>query len=169
MIRQLAQCPYCQACEIALDDQPELVFNPDAGRHVPCPHLAWVSGRYSQWERTAHGINREIGSIELRWDPREPGAEERSDRLLDYLRELANNGPGWTFAPAEPFTLQPLTADQKATGPDGKEYLLWDVDGWAVFARDPAAFWAALPACQEKQLAGLEVEGGGEANPFAGP
>jgi hypothetical protein len=169
MIRQLAQCPYCQACEIALDDEPELVFNPDADRHVPCPHLAWVDGRYAQWERTPHGVNREIGSIELRWDPPEPGAEERSDRLLDYLRELANNGPGWPFAPAEPFALQPLSADEKALDPRGHAYTLWDVDGWAVFAQDPAAFWAALPACQEKQLAGLEVEEGDEANPAAEP
>ena len=29
MIRQLAQCPYCKHCELALDDNPQLVFNPD--------------------------------------------------------------------------------------------------------------------------------------------
>ena len=35
MIRQLA-VPYCNGCEIALDDHPELVFNPATETRAPC-------------------------------------------------------------------------------------------------------------------------------------
>ena len=27
-----------------------LVFNPATDTRAPCPHLAWVDGRYSQWD-----------------------------------------------------------------------------------------------------------------------
>jgi hypothetical protein len=156
MIRQLAQCPYCQACEVALDDRPVLVFNPD-GDGTPCPHLAWVEGLYAQWERTRQGFNRQIGSVELRWDPPGDGAAERTEELLPYLRELLGAQPGWPFAPPVDFRALPLFAEEKARDKRGKEYTVWDVDGWAVFAADPAAFWDALPACQAQQLASLEV------------
>jgi hypothetical protein len=160
MIRQLAQCPYCNDCEIALDDSPELTFNPGAARPTPCPHLAWVDGRYAQWEHTSLGSNRVIGSTEFRWDPDEPDAEERTNALLPYLRELLEAGPGWPFGPAEPFVAVPLRAEETATDRKGKTYTLWDVDGWAIFARRPEAFWAALPACQQRQLDALDVEEG---------
>ena len=62
MIRNLARCPYCGDCEIALDDNPSLVFNP-GGRQEPCPHLAWVDGRYAQWELSPQGINRVIAGV----------------------------------------------------------------------------------------------------------
>lgn len=158
MIRQLAQCPYCNHCDIGLDDHPQLVFNPGSASPAPCPHLAWVDGRYSQWDHTALGINREIGSLEFRWDPREPGAEERTNQLLPYLHELLGAGPGWPFAPSEPFVIKVLNADEKGTDAKGKSYPIWDVDGWAIFAKNPAAFWAALPACQQRQAESLEVE-----------
>jgi hypothetical protein len=83
MTRQLARCPCCSEGEIALDDHPQLAFDPD-GTGRPCPHLARVDGRYSQWEHE-HGLNRVIGSVEFRWDPPEPGAEERTEQLLPYL------------------------------------------------------------------------------------
>jgi hypothetical protein len=157
MIRKLAQCPYCQSCEVALDDHPELVFNPESERQSPCPHLAWVDGRYSQWEHTGHGANRVIGSTEFRWDPDAPGAAERTEQLLDYLHELLQSGRDWPFAPAEPFAIQTLNAEENATDPRGKSYPVWDVDGWAIFAANPAAFWAALPACHERWSASLDV------------
>jgi len=158
MIRQLAQCPYCERCEIALDDHPQLVFNPDSETHTPCPHLAWVDGRYSLWQPGHHGINRVIGSTEFRWDPDEPNAEARTHQLLPYLEELLEAGADWQFAPTEPFAIRRLNSDQKAADSTGKDYTLWDVDGWAVFAANPPAFWAALPACQERLLASLEVD-----------
>ncbi len=161
MIRQLAQCPYCKDCEVALDDHPELVFNPGAARQGPCAHLAWVDGRYSQWERSPQGINRVIGSLEFRWDF--PGMEEQVEGLLPYLRELLDAGAGWAFAPAAAFEVRPLRAEETAQDKRGRSYTLWEVDGWAIFAQAPAAFWAALPAARERQLAALKVEEGGEA------
>jgi hypothetical protein len=163
MIRNLAQCPYCGGCEIALDEAPSVALDPD-GAAQPCSHLAWVDGRYAQWDRSPQGVNRVIGSTEFRWDPPEPGAAERTDALLPYLKELVNQGPGWAFAPPVPFALQTLCAEEKATDRRGKSFTLWDVDGWAVFAQDPAAFWAALPDCQERQLTALDL-GEGERGP----
>jgi hypothetical protein len=159
MIRQLARCPYCNGCEIALDDRPELVFDPDTAQR-PCPHLAWVEARYSEWELGPHGVRHMIGSTEFRWDPPEPGAEERTNQLLPYLKELLESGPDWPYAPAQAFSIQTLCADEKDTAPRGKTDTVEEVDGWAVFASDPAAFWAALPACQERQLAALDVQEG---------
>lgn len=156
MIRNLARCPYCGSCEIALDDNPTVTFNP-GGDQQSCPHLAWIDGRYSQWELSPQGINRVIGSTEFRWDPPDPGAVERTDALLPYLKELANQGAGWAFAPATPFKLQMLSAEEKSTDQRGRSSVLWDVDGWALFAQDPAAFWAAAAECQQKQLASLEM------------
>jgi hypothetical protein len=97
-----------------------------------------------------------IGSIEFRWDPEQPDAEDRTHQLLPYLHELLQGGQDWPFAPKESFTIVPLSAEEKATDDRGRTHTLWDVDGWAVFAADPAAFWAALPACQERQLGALD-------------
>ncbi len=160
MIRQLAQCPYCNGCEIALDDHPELVFNPATETRAPCPHLAWVDGRYSQWDHPGHGADQMIGSVKFRHDAEGPSAEERTDQLLPYLQELLEAGPGWAFGPAEPHVIQRLSAEEKATDSRGKSFTVWDVDGWAVFARNPARLWAQLPSCQERQLAALEVDEG---------
>src|SRR5438128_11266281 len=114
MIRQLAQCPYCQRCELALDDNPQLVFNPEGGPATPCPHLAWVDGRYEQRERTKYGTESVIGSTEFRWDSAGPDGEERTAPLMPYLHELLEAGPGWSFAPAVPFAVQRLSAEAKA-------------------------------------------------------
>ena len=157
MIRQLAQCPFCNGCEVALDDRPDLVFNPDGVTQIPCAHLAWVEGRYEQWGKGPHGVFGVIGSTEFRWDPPEPAAAERTEQLLPYLRELVNAGADWPFAPAHPFVVRLLTAEEKVTDAKGRTNPVWEVDGWAVFASDPSVFWAALPACQERQLAGLEI------------
>lgn len=164
MIRNLAQCPYCKSCEIALDDRPAVAFNPD-GDQQPCVHLAWVDGRYSQWELSPRGINRVIGSNEFCWNPPTLQAflqddAERTEQLLPYLKELANQGPGWAFAPDTPFGLETLSAEEKATDARGKSYTAGDVDGCAIFAENPAIFWAALPACQDRQLSGLTLEEG---------
>src|SRR5262249_38328132 len=94
---------------------------------------------------------------EFRWDPPEPGAAERSEALLPYLKELINQGSGWTFAPSTPFALQMLSAEEKTTDRRGRACTLWDVDGWAVFAENPAIFWTALPDCQQRQLQSLEL------------
>ncbi|MBI1915505.1 MAG: hypothetical protein HYS12_12335 [Planctomycetes bacterium] len=156
MIRNLAGCPYCGACEVALDENPLVTFNP-GGDELPCPHLAWVEGRYSQWELSPQGINRAIGSTEFRWEPPGAGAAERTEALLPYLKELVHQGPGWAFAPPTPFALQMLSAEEKGTDQRGRSYTMWDVDGWAVFAENPTAFWAALTECQQRQLASLEM------------
>jgi hypothetical protein len=161
MIRQLAQCPYCQRCELALDDNPQLVFNPEGGPPAPCPHLAWVDGRYEQRERTTHGTERVIGSTEFHWDSNGADAEEQIAALLPYLYELLEAGPGWPFAPSIPFTIQRLSAEGKANDSKGKPYTAWEVDGAAVFAQDPTAFWSALPECQERHLKSLELGGQG--------
>jgi hypothetical protein len=158
MIRQLSQCPYCQQGEIALDDHPEVVFNPDGPRPGPCPHLVWVDGRYSQWDLDAHGFNRMIGSTEFRWDHPALAGVEGELPLTDYLRELAGSGPGWDFAPAQPFHARPISADQKKTDRKGKPHPVWEVDGAALFAQNPPAFVAELPACRDRQLAGLKVK-----------
>ena len=158
MIRQLAQCPYCQLCEIGLDDHPQLVFNPGGDPPVPCPHLAWVDGRYSQWGLTEHGHNREIGSVEFCWSPNEPDRAAGDDPLLPYLRELVRAGSSWAYAPGVPFVVQTLNAEERVADSHGKPQLLWDVDGWAIFASDPAGFWAALPDCQQRQLASFKME-----------
>lgn len=157
MIRNLAQCPYCKNCEIALDDKPDLVFIP-GGEDSPCAHLAWVDCRYSQWERSEHGVPRVIGSSEFNWYPDAAGDEEQTEPLVPYLRELANQGTAWAFAPDVPFGLATLSAEEKATDARGRSYTASDVDGCAIFAQDPAAFWAAVPACQQRQLSGLNVD-----------
>jgi len=163
VIRNLAQCPYCKNCEIALDDKPGLVFNPGAGE-VPCAHLAWVDCRSSQWERSPQGIPRVIGSTELNWYPASVGDAERIEELLPYLRELANQGSAWAFAPEVAFGLATLSAEEKATDAGGTSFTVGDVDGSAAFAQDLAAFWAAVPACQQRLRASLKFgEGQGGA------
>src|SRR5262249_16769701 len=158
MNRQLSQCPYCQRCETALDDEPRIVFNPDAANKAPCAHLVWVDGRYSQWERTRYGTNRVIGSTEFRWDHPELAATDDNAPLTDYLRDLANAGQGWPFAPSGAFAIRQISADQKATDGKGKEYTVWDIDGWALFAQDAGAFVSQVPECLAKQLADLKIE-----------
>jgi hypothetical protein len=152
MIPKLAQCPYCNQCTIALNDDPDLVFVPG-----PCAHLAVVRGRYSQWGRSAHGATHMIGATELDWDPDAPDAEVRAERLRDYLQELAGAGTAWEFAPTEPFTVVSLSAEEKADDNQGKPFTAVEVDGWVIFAKDPTAFWAALPACQRRQLGEFDV------------
>ena len=157
MIRQLGQCPYCQRCEIALDDHPEVTFNPETGNAAPCEHLVWVDGRYAQWEPGPHGVNRMIGSTEFRWD--HPGwtAVDPEGILTDFVRELVRSGKSWPFAPAGPFEIKSISADEQVVGPGGKKYTRWEVDGAAIFAPDPAHFLGELPGCQARQLEGLQV------------
>jgi hypothetical protein len=162
MIRQLAQCPFCRQCEIALDDHPEVTFNPGTTKQ-PCEHLVWVDGRYSEWAPGSHGVNRIIGSTEFHWDHPDFAGFDRDDNLTDYLRELVRAGKTWEFAPVEPFEICSISGDQKVVGARGKEYTRWDVDGSAVFAVNSRRWVALLPDCQANQLAGLKVrpnEGG---------
>lgn len=158
MIRNLAQCPYCKNCEIALDDKPALVFNPGAAGH-PCAHLAWVDCRYSQRELSPQGTTRVIGSTDLQWGAPATFDAERLEALTPYLKELARQGATWAFAPNVPLAQEALSHEEKATGARGKSYTAVEVDGTAVFAQEPAAFWAAVPVCQQRQLAGLNVKG----------
>lgn len=165
MIRQLAQCPYCNRCEIALDDAFDVACNPGAADAGPCPHLIWADGRYSQWgSSTLPGrktkISRIIGSTEFRWN--HPGLSEvpEFDRLMQYLKDLADSGKTWEFAPVVAFEVSQLSSDEKEKGPDGKEYVVWDVDGQALFAQDAAAFVAVLPACLDKLSTSWEMPTG---------
>ncbi len=157
MIRNLARCPHCGNCEVALDDASSVVFNPDSPSR-PCPHLAWVDGRYSQFEPSPQGVPHLIGSSEFRWNPPDPGTEETVAGLLPFLKELANQGQGWAFAPPVPFVLRPLTAEGQSSGSPESSSSSWDIDGCTIFAQNPMAFWAALPACQERQLESLRVD-----------
>jgi hypothetical protein len=60
--------------------------------------------------------------------------------LTDYLRELVRAGKTWDFAPADPFQIVPISAEEKAVSARGKEYTRWDVDGAAIFAMNSARF-----------------------------
>lgn len=149
MIRQLAQCPYCQGCEVALTDSPEVTFNPGANPS-PCPHLIWVDGRYSQWELSPLAgrktkIPRMIGSTEFEW--LHPSLAEREDlqELRTFLRDLGSSGLNWEFAPADAHSVRPISRDGTVTQ-EGKVYPQWEVEGTAVFAREAATFLANLPA-----------------------
>jgi hypothetical protein len=158
MIRQLAQCPYCHTCEIALDDDQQAVFNPGTDSTAPCAHLLWMLGRYVAWDHGPTGVPRVAWSMEFRWDHPNLAAADFEGHLREYLAELANSGKGWEFAPAERFDVVALSADEKAVDPRGKPYLRWEVDGTGLFAAAPAAFLAALPGCQERHLATLRVK-----------
>ncbi len=157
MIRNLARCPYCGGCEIALDEKPDLVFNPDkpAG---PCPHLAWIELRFAEFTLNEHGANHMIGSNELTWAPDFPLEEKLADEVHAFLHEFLVNGPRWAFAPAQPCTIKPISAEEKKADAKGHEHPLWEVDGNAIYAADSKAFWDALPACRERQLAALDVQ-----------
>lgn len=156
MIRQLAQCPYCKSTEIALDDAPELLINPDSAEHEPCVHLIWVDGRYSQWEPRPHGPGHMIGSTEFRWDHSEFAMIDEYEDWIKYFLELANQGKEWEFAPPGAFDIKALSAEQKAKTAEGKDYTAAEVDGWAIFAQDAAAFLTAVPACVEKHAEALD-------------
>ena len=156
MIRNLTRCPYCAGCEIALDDKPDLVFNPD-GPPGPCPHLAWVDVRFAEFETNEQGVNHVIGSTDLLWAPDDLMAREQAAEVHAFLRELLINGPGWPFAPTEAFTIRPLSAEDKKTDEKGHVHPLWEVDGSAIYAADSKRFWASLPACRERQLAALDM------------
>jgi len=158
MIRQLAQCPYCKHCELALDDNPQLVFNPDDSEHAPYPHLAFVDGGYEQRERDKRGIEHVIGSTEFRWLSDSRDTEDRIGSIEPYLRELLESGPAWEFAPPVPFVAQPLSAEGKALDAKGAAYTAWEVDGYCIFAENPATFWASLPACHQRHLASMNLE-----------
>ncbi len=158
MIRELAQCPYCKHCEIALDDNPQLAFNPDEGGRAPCAHLAFVDGGYEQRERDKRGIEHVIGSTEFRWLSNSADTEDRIGSIEPYLRELLESGPDWEFAPPVSFVTFRLSAEGKAFDEKGVAYTAWEVDGYCVFAESPAPFWDALPACHERHLASMNLE-----------
>jgi hypothetical protein len=159
MIRQLAQCPYCRRCEIALDDNPQIVFNPDEREHEPCPHLALVDCSYEERERDRQGVERVIGSTELRWSPDLPESDKGVQQFEPYLHELLEAGPDWEFAPQMTFAVQPMNAESTAHDVNGVRYTAWVVNGWSLFASDLASFWSALPACHQRHLESLRMEG----------
>jgi hypothetical protein len=154
MIHQLTKCPYCQHCEVVLDDHPQLAFTPDGS---PCPHAAWIDGRYLQWEHTPHGTDRVMGSTEFRYAPPAVGDYDAQQEILPYLQELAQQGAAWPFAPPMPLTILPLSAEEKSTDAKGHGRAVWDIDGVAIFAQDAAEFWSVVPACRQRQLASMEM------------
>lgn len=141
MIRQLARCPYCNGCEITLNDSFEVVFNPDSHDRAPCEHLIWANGGCSQWERMLHGVSRVIGSTAIYWSHPCLNASGPSESLVPYMEMLVQSGKGWEFAPLEPFQIQNIN----------EEGTTWEADGWAVFARRPGDFLAAIIECRETQ------------------
>lgn len=156
MIRQLAQCPYCQNCEIALTDSLDVVFNPDSEAGQPCPHLIWLEGRYSQFALSPlpgrkTKIARMIGSNEFEWLHPDPASSADAAPLRNYLKELASAGGGWSFAPAEEHALRFMSADHKITDANGKEYPEWEVEGTVLFAADAPALLRNLPSYVERQ------------------
>lgn len=156
MIRQLAQCPYCQSGEVALDDSMEVVLNPDDSSAPPCPHLIRVDGRYTQWGLSPlpgrkTKIARMIGSNEFEWLHPDLAARDEAQQFRSYLKELVEAGAGWQFAPAEEHTIRFISRDHKVTDASGKEYPDWEVEGTAVFVRDGKLFIQGLPGCLERQ------------------
>jgi hypothetical protein len=156
MIRQLAQCPYCQGCEIALTESLELAFNPESPPSRPCVHLILVEGRYSQWGLSPlpgrkTQIARMIGSNDFSWA--HPGLECREDAqdLYAFLKELSTAGVGWELAPRQEHAVRIISKDHTITDAHGKSYPDWEIEGMAVFARDPEAFIAELPSCLERR------------------
>ncbi len=122
MIRQLAQCPYCQSCEVALTDSFEVVLNPDADPPQPCPHLIWIEGRYSQWGVSPLAgrktkIARMIGSNEFGWQQPALVARDDAEPLQTYLKEMVGAGGGWEFAPSEPHIVRAISASKKSPRP----------------------------------------------------
>ena len=156
MIRHLAQCPYCGGCEIALDERPDLVFNPDAPS-APCPHLAWVDVRFAEYMVNERGANHMIGSSDSTWAPDFPMQPDQAEEIHAFIRELLINGASWAFAPSEAFIIQQLSAEEKKPDEKGNMHPLWEVDGSAIYAANSRAFWDALPACRERQLAALDT------------
>jgi hypothetical protein len=153
MSRQLAECPYCQGSEITLNDNLDVAFQSAAGPQ-PCPHLIWVTGRYSEWGlNTLPGrktkIARIIGSNEFEWQHPSLIAED-PHQLRAYLKELTSAGKGWQFAPSEEHTLRIISAEEKFTDKDGRTYPSWEAEGAAIFTGSPEVFLAALPGCVER-------------------
>jgi hypothetical protein len=159
IIRQLAQCPYCQGCEVALTDSPDIVFNPDAKAHQPCPHLVLVEGRYSQYTRSSlpgrqTKIARMIGSTEFEWLHAGLAAGNEANQVRSALRELTTGGGSAESA----LTVIPISKDQTVTE-GGKSYPDWEIEGAAIFALDAAAFASDM-------LASYGPQEGEEENPF---
>ncbi len=171
MIRPLAQCPYCQGCEVALTESFDVVLNPDAKPPRPCPHLMRVEGRYSQWgldplpgRKTK--VARMVGSNEFAWQHPDLAARQDADLLQTYLKELVSSGAGWEFAPSVEHLVRTISLDRKVKEADGREYPNWEIEGTALFARDAAAFVASLPACLARQSAAWSDLPGPSAGDF---
>lgn len=154
MIRKLADCPYCQKCEVALTDNLAVAFNPEQAPPLPCPHLIWIEGRYSQWERSPlpgrkTKIARIVGSTEFEWQ--HPGLVVGDDAhaIQAYLKELVTAGGGWELAPSERHTVRVISADHNVSE-NGKSYPDWEIEGTALFADNPLTFIESLPASQAR-------------------
>lgn len=156
MIRQMAQCAYCQDCEVALTDDLEVVFNPDAQLRQPCRHLIYAEGRYSQFGLSPlpgrkTKLARVIGSTEFEWQHPSLIDQEDASLLRTFLKDLVAAGNNWEDAPPEAHTVQPISLDQNVLEADGRKYPSWSIEGTAIFAGDPDAFIASLPACLGRQ------------------
>jgi len=154
MTRQLAQCPYCQTCEINLSDNLDVAFQSDSGAQ-PCPHLISVEARYSEWGlNTLPGrktkIARIIGSNEVEWQHPSLAAWDDPHQLRAYLKELISAGKGWQFAPPEEHTVRLISAEEKFTDKDGRTYPSWEAEGAAIFTGDPEALLGGLRSSVER-------------------
>lgn len=163
MSKQLARCPYCDECSISLNDRFEIVFNPDNGDQAPCEHLIWAAGECSQWEPIVYSTSRIIGTTVIHWN--HPGLSTIGpcNSFVPYLVMLVQSGPGWEFAPAEPFFIQGICEEGMGLDLRDKEYSVWEADGWAIFARRPWEFLADIVQCRDKQSATCQEDAGHQA------
>lgn len=164
MIRQLAQCPYCQGCEIALSDSFDVIFNPGSPQPQACSHLVYVDGRYSQFELDPlpgrkTKMARMIGSTEFSWVHPSLASMANAQRIQAYLKELIEAEPGWTSAPTEEHALRHISRDQNITDEDGKVYPSWETEGAALFAPHALIFVGNLAAS-------VGQDASGEGSPF---
>lgn len=154
MIRQLAQCPYCETCEIALSDSLQLVCNPETSCQ-PCSHLVWAEGRYSQWERRPlpgrkTKMPHMVGSTEFEWQHPLLAGHEDPAELRAFLQELVAAESDWEFTPPARHLRRSISRDQTVTE-DRRVYPDWEVEGVAVFAEDTEAFVVSLMDCIMRQ------------------
>lgn len=153
MMKRLTHCPYCNDSIISLNESFEVVFNADMPYRAPCDHLIVANGGCSQWEHRPHGTSRVIGSTVICWKHPALQTNEPACPLLAYLERLAQAGKGWEFAPAEAFEVQVINEDGSILGPLVQQDTGWEADGWAIYAREPAAFLTAIATRQEKESA----------------
>lgn len=157
MIREICRCPYCGEGQIAVDDDlPEIVFDADRPAGSPCPHLAFAWVGLPAFEG-ADDENRDcedrsgfwlwaFGQGLRRWRPENP-----QDLLDEYLPQLCCDLlPAEMIPKGTPFIISGGTAGEREEQQPGSgefslsgrregEPLMAILDGWGIYAQDPAA------------------------------